>query len=82
MRRFVPSDILLNERVASFHLGVGSADAEKAEQNLHLEFVLGDCRILVGRHLALSRGKFARPTTAAIPDRHAYEVPVRLHDAL
>lgn len=79
---FVPSDILLNERVASFHLGVGSADAVKAEQNLHLDFILGDCRILMGRHVALSKGRFARPTTAAILDRRAYDVPVQLHDAL
>jgi hypothetical protein len=79
---FVPSDILLNERVASFHLGVGGADALKAEQNLHLDFILGDCRILMGRHVVLSKGRFARPTTAAIPDRRAYDVRVALHDAV
>lgn len=79
---FAPSDILLNERVAAFHLGVGSADANQAEQNLHLDFILGDCRILMGRHAALSRGRFARPTAAAIPDWRTYEVPVTLHDAL
>jgi leucyl aminopeptidase (aminopeptidase T) len=81
IRGFVPSDILLNERVASFHLGVGSADAEIAEQNLHLDFILGDCRILMGSHVALSNGRFA-PPTAAVPDRRAYEVHVTLHDAL
>jgi leucyl aminopeptidase (aminopeptidase T) len=79
---FVPSDVLLNERVASFHLGVGSADAERAEQNLHLDFILGRCRILMGNYVALSNGRFARPTITAIPDRHTYDVPVRLHDAL
>lgn len=79
---FVPSDILLNERFASFHLGVGSADAENAQQNLHLDFILGDCRIRMGRHVALSRGRFSRPTTAVIPDRRAYHVPVTLHDAV
>jgi hypothetical protein len=79
---FVPSDILLNERVASFHLGVGGADALKAEQNLHLDFILGDCRILMGRHVVLSNGRFARPTTGAIPDRRAYDVRVALHDAV
>jgi hypothetical protein len=79
---FVPADILLNERVASFHLGVGSADADSAAQNLHLDFILGDCRILMGRHVALSKGQFARPTIAAIPDWRAYDVPVTLHDAV
>jgi hypothetical protein len=79
---FVPSDVLLNERVASFHLGVGSADAEKAEQNLHLDFILGACQIHMGDHIVLRKGKFARPTTAAIPDRRRYGVPVKLHDAL
>ncbi len=79
---FVPSDILLNERFASFHLGVGSADADNAAQNLHLDFILGDCRILMGSHVALSKGKFARPTTAVIRDRRAYDVPVKLHDAV
>jgi len=79
---FVPADILLNERFASFHLGVGSADAENAKQNLHLDFILGDCRILMGRHLVLSNGRFARPTTAAIPAGRAYDVPIKLHDAL
>ena len=80
--RFVPSDILLNERFASFHLGVGSADAANPAQNLHLDFILGGCRILMGRHVALSNGRFARPTTAAIPIGRAYDVPVKLHDAL
>jgi hypothetical protein len=79
---FVPSDILLNERFASFHLGVGSADAENAAQNLHLDFILGDCRILAGRRLVLSQGRFARPGPGAIPDRRAYAVPVKLHDAV
>jgi len=79
---FAPSDILLNERVASFHLGVGRADAENPAQNIHLDFILGDCRILLGRRVALSGGRFARPTIAAIPDRRAYTVPVALHDAV
>src|SRR5262249_38047594 len=80
--RFVPADILLNERFASFRLGVGSADADRAEQNLHLDFILGECRILLGRYVALSNGRFSPPTIATIPKRHAYAVPVRLHDAL
>jgi hypothetical protein len=79
---FVPSDVLLNERVASFHLGVGSADAEEAARNLHLDFILGDCRILMGRHVALENGRFARPAGGAIPDRRSYDVPVALHDAV
>ena len=80
--RFLPSDILLNERFASFHLGVGSADAQKAEQNLHMDFILGDCRIFMAGHLAMSDGRFADPTTEAIADHSLYEVPVNLHDAL
>lgn len=72
----------VNERFASFHLGVGAADAENAAQNLHLDFILGDCRILMGRHIALSNGTFARPTTTEIRDRRAYDVPVKLHDAV
>jgi hypothetical protein len=79
---FVPSDILLNERYASFHLGVGSADARKPSQNLHMDFILGDCRIFLGDHLALARGRFRRPRTAAIPDRRRYGVAINLHDAL
>jgi hypothetical protein len=79
---FVPSDILLNERFASFHLGVGSADEENAKQNLHMDFILGDCRLFMGSHLAMSNGRFAHPTTAAISDRSRYDVPVNLHDAL
>ena len=79
---FVSSDILLNERFAGFHLGVGSADAEDARQNLHLDFILGDCRVLMGRHVALSQGRFARPAAAAIRDRRAYDVCVTLHDAV
>jgi hypothetical protein len=79
---FVPSDILLNERFASFHLGVGSADARKASQNLHMDFILGDCRIFLGNRLALERGRFPRLAGAATPDRRRYEVPVSLHDAL
>jgi hypothetical protein len=35
----------------------------------------------MGRHVALSKGRFARPTSA-IPDRRAYDVPVALHDAI
>ena len=79
---FVPSDILVNERFPSFHLGVGSANAEDQTQNLHMDFILGDCRIFMGNHLALHDRKFSRATTTAISDRHAYEVPVSLHDAL
>lgn len=80
IREFLPSDVLLNERVASFHLGVGSADAEIAEQNLHLDFMLDECRIFMGPHLALSRRRFIAPTVA--PTRRDYDVPVSLHDAL
>jgi len=36
----------------------------------------------MGRHVALSNRRFARPTTAAIADRRAYDVPVNLHDAV
>jgi hypothetical protein len=36
----------------------------------------------MGRHVALSKGRFARLTTAAIPDWRAYDVPVTLHDAV
>jgi hypothetical protein len=79
---FVASDILLNERFASFHLGVGSADAARASQNLHMDFILGDCRIFMGSHLALSGGRFARPKAAAISDRRSYDIPINLHDAL
>jgi hypothetical protein len=38
--------------------------------------------VLMGSHVALSKGKFARPTTAVIRDRRAYDVPVKLHDAV
>jgi len=79
---FVPSDLLLNERFASFHLGVGSADEQSAEANLHLDFILGECEIRMGRQVALSRGRFALPTTVPLPDRRRYEVPVKLHDAI
>ena len=79
---FVPSDILLNERHASFHLGVGSADARKPSQNLHMDFILGDCRILLGNRLALSNGRFAPLASAPPPDRRRYGVPINLHDAL
>jgi hypothetical protein len=80
--KFLPPDILLNERVASFHLGVGTADAEKKEQNLHLDFILGDCRIVMGGHIVLSNGQFVESTSEVIPDRRLYDVPVSLHDAL
>jgi hypothetical protein len=79
---FVPSDILMNERFPSFHLGVGSADAKDQTQNIHMDFMLGDCLVFMGNHLALQDRKFSRGTTTAIPDRNAYEVPVSLHDAL
>jgi aminopeptidase len=82
IREFVSSDILLNERFAGFHLGVGSADAADARRNLHMDFILGDCRICMGDHVAVSNGRFARPTTPPIADRSAYDVPVKLHDAL
>jgi hypothetical protein len=80
--RFVSSDVLLNERYASLHLGVGSADAENDEENLHMDFILGDCRISMGNHIALSNGQFSRPTTEPVSDRSVYDVPVTLHDAL
>lgn len=79
---FVPADSLLNERVASFHLGVGRAAAANPRRNLHLDFILGDCQVRLGRRVVLSHGRFAPPATAAIPDPRAYEVPIRLHDAL
>lgn len=81
IREFVASDILLNERFATFHLGVGSADAAIPEQNLHLDFILANCRILMGSHVALSNSSFTPPTTV-VPDRRSYEVKVSLHDAL
>jgi hypothetical protein len=78
---FVPSDILLNERYASFHLGVGSADAGKASQNLHMDFILGDCSIFLGSRLALANGRFSHLPAAAL-GRRPYDVPINLHDAL
>jgi len=79
---FFPSDLLLNERVASFHLGVGTADAEPKEQNLHLDFILDDCRIVMGDRIVLSNRQFSTSTSEVIPDRRQYDVPVILHDAL
>ena len=79
---FVPSDILLNERFASFHLGVGGADARNPNQNLHLDFILGCCKLYFGNRLALARGRFSRLPAAAVPNRRKYEVPVIMHDAL
>lgn len=79
---FVPSDILLNERFASFHLGIGGADATNPRQNLHLDFILGDCKIYFGNRVALARGRFSHLGPAAIPNRRQYEVPIILHDAL
>lgn len=79
---FVPSDILLNERVASFHLGVGGADARNPRRNLHLDLILGDCTVYFGNRVALARGRFSPLGSAAIPNRRRYEVPVILHDAL
>lgn len=79
---FAPSDILLNERFASFHLGVGSTHPDKPKHSLHLDFILDDCRILMGTQLALHRGKFALPKIAKIPDRVSFAVNIRLHDAL
>ena len=79
---FVPSDILLNERVASFHLGVGGAAAGDPRRNLHLDFILGDCKVHFGKSVALAGGRFPAPGSAAIPNRRRYEVPIILHDAL
>jgi hypothetical protein len=79
---FVSADLLLNERVASFHLGVGRADEACAAENLHLDFILGACEVFLGRHRALSKGRFSRPGTWPIPDRRRYAVPVALHDAV
>lgn len=79
---FTPSDILLNERFASFHLGVGSTNPDKPKHSLHLDFILDDCRILMGKHVALQRRKFALPETTKIPDRITFPVNIRLHDAL
>ena len=80
--RFSASDILLNERMAGFHLGVGSADAADRRRNLHLDFILGECRVLLGRRVAVSRGRFAPAPAGRLPGPGGYEVPVRLHDAL
>lgn len=79
---FVSSDILLNERVASFHLGIGGADARNPRQNLHLDFILGDCKVYFGNRVALAHGQFSRLGPAAIPNRRQYKVPIILHDAL
>jgi len=79
---FVSSDILLNERFAGFHLGIGSTQSERLDRSLHLDFMLADCRIWMGSHLAFQKRKFALPRMAKIPDRTAYEVNIRLHDAL
>jgi hypothetical protein len=79
---FVPSDILLNERFASFHLGVGSTQSRRLDRSLHLDFMLADCRIWMGTHMALHKRKFVVPNIAKIPDRISFEVNIRLHDAL
>jgi leucyl aminopeptidase (aminopeptidase T) len=80
--RFVHSDILLNERFASFHLGVGSADLKNPQQNLHLDFILADCRIALGSQIVLDNGKFFLPDAKPIPDWRNYEVEINLHGAL
>jgi hypothetical protein len=36
----------------------------------------------MGRRVAMSHARFARPTIAAIPDSRAYDVPIQLHDAV
>jgi leucyl aminopeptidase (aminopeptidase T) len=79
---FVPSDILLNERFASFHLGIGGADARNPRQNLHLDFILGDCKVYFGKRVVLAGGRFSRLGPVAVPRRRDYEVPIILHDAL
>jgi hypothetical protein len=79
---FVSSDILLNERFAGFHLGVGSTQTGKLDRSLHLDFMLADCRIWMGSHLVFQKRKFVLPQITRIPDRSGYAVNVRLHDAL
>ncbi len=80
--RFVSSDILINERYASFHLGVGSADLKNRQQNLHLDFILADCQIALGAHVILKGNEFFLPDTIPIPDWRNYDVEINLHDAL
>jgi hypothetical protein len=79
---FVPSDILLNERYAGFHLGIGSTLSKRLDRSLHLDFMLADCRMWMGRHLAFHKRKFVLPQIAKIPDRIGFPVNIRLHDAL
>jgi leucyl aminopeptidase (aminopeptidase T) len=80
--RFVPSDVLLNERVAGFHVGVGSADAADRRRNLHLDFIVRDCRVALGGHVVLRHGRFAPARSGATHGPARHPVPVRLHDAL
>jgi len=78
----VPSDVLVNERVVGFHVGVGSADAADRWRNLHLDFIVLDCRVALGAHVILSHGRFAPARSGATPGLGRHPVPVRLHDAL
>lgn len=79
---FSAADILLNERYASFHLGVGLADARDPRRNIHIDFILGDCNVTAGDFTILEDGRFAAElddTTRPLP---ALEVAVKRHDAL
>jgi hypothetical protein len=79
---FSAADILLNERYASFHLGVGLADERDPRRNIHIDFILGDCIVTAGHFTILEHGCFAAAlddTTSPLP---ILDVAVRLHDAL
>jgi hypothetical protein len=82
IRGFLATDTVLNERVASFHLGMGNTDETDQAGNLHIDFILDDCCIRMGEEIVLESGRFLDDATAPIPDRRSYEVQVKLHDAL
>ena len=69
-------------RHASFHLGVGSTNSKDPRRNLHLDFILANCRIGLGSQTVLNSGKFFLPDAKAIPERQNYAVEINLHDAL
>jgi hypothetical protein len=79
---FSAADTLLNERYASFHLGVGLADARDPRRNIHIDFILGDCTITAGDFTILEHGRFAAElddTTRSLP---TLDVALKLHDAI
>lgn len=79
---FSVADTLLNERYASFHLGVGLADERDPRRNIHIDFILGDCTVTAGEFTILEHGRFAAElddTTRPLP---TLDVAVKLHDAL